>query len=217
MKLLQQTPREHSRTPWKIGIVTGLSDPATCELSIEQTGFMNRVISNLRARGREIPVGSRIESNFPFFVTPGPRRKNLGLLASSYNNFHQFRSFRSVRYQSLARPHWRRLFESTDCINLIAGSCGLELIARSIVSLNTFPRIYVLALGPVANRSLVRVLHNSGQIRLTIVRGASGWIATRGILQDEIVVPKLEHLGYWRHSAIGELVCEWLATNISEF
>lgn len=195
MKILRQEPAKHSRTPYKVAIVTGLSNPWSAELSPDQQEFLRRL---------SIPNEFLLQTNFPFTHAIADREPN-GLVRASLANSIQFLSSLRARYRRLAKPHWDGLFGSADRHFLITGSCGLQLIPKLKVELSA--GIEVLALGPVCGRL--------PECKVTRVVGSKDVIARLFSRSAEHRIENLGHMDYWRDSRIRELASTWLTDRIS--
>ncbi|MFC5789615.1 hypothetical protein ACFPPE_07080 [Agromyces tardus] len=126
--------------------LTGRSDRANTALSPAQAGFLDAL---------PIGVGERLDVNFPYAPAGGPWRATPLALASVRNT----RDYLASRRAGFPRAHAaavREVFTRADRTLVLAGSCGLELLANLRLDAPALARLHVVAYGPVA-RSRPRV------------------------------------------------------------
>lgn len=197
MKILRSAPALHERTPFKIAIVTGLSDPTTCRLSEAQRDLIR--LSGLDER-------SVIPWNFPF-IADDSQRNQVTLTKASIANGIQMALSLTRSYQALAAPHWNSLASSADRLLFITGSCGLQLLNSWSNLATSASRIEVLALGPVA--------FSRGPAKATLVRGSRDRISSFCFKSADIIVSRVGHLDYWDHPQVREIAIRWLRDRTS--
>ncbi|MCA9190480.1 MAG: hypothetical protein KDB03_01910 [Planctomycetales bacterium] len=216
VKILSHRPVEFEFMVWRAAIVTGLSNPTCCDLSISQLSLLADLN---KACHRNLPMnnGNIVDRNFPFFANGLQPANEPNILSASLANLYQYLICRGAQYRTLAKPHWEGLFRSTTQLNVMTGSCGLELLARGLQDLSNsqIPKINVLACGPVASNRLVNSLVSQKKIQLVIIRGTRDWLANRKIRSKTLLVSGLGHLGYWDHPDVRSMVCKWLLDRIS--
>jgi hypothetical protein len=123
--------------------LTGRSDPSNTALSPEQRAFLDA-----------LPIASdeRLDVNFPYGPASGAWRRTALPLASVRNT----RDYLGSRQPAFARAHARAVSDvltRADRTLVLAGSCGLELLANLRLDGAALAGAHVLAYGPVA-RSL---------------------------------------------------------------
>ncbi|MBL8818122.1 MAG: hypothetical protein JNL58_18995 [Planctomyces sp.] len=208
MHILRRPPAIHHHTPYKIAVVTGLSDPESCRLTKSQRMLITPP---------DVDVQSVVRWNFPFTPDPSVRTGEehleqvdpaIPLLRASFANSFQFLRSLTFGYQTLASPHWESLLQSTSRLLLITGSCGLQLI-NSWTGLAAYAdRIRVLALGPVAfSRTMVPT---------TILQGSRDTLSRLCFRSPEILVTGTGHMDYWEDPQVREIAAQWLRDRISE-
>lgn len=123
--------------------LTGRSDPSNPVLSPEQRAFLDAL---------PIAVDERLDVNFPYAPASGAWRRTALPLASVRNT----RDYLGSRRPAFARAHARAVGDvltRADRTLVLAGSCGLELLANLRLDSAALAGAHVLAYGPVA-RSL---------------------------------------------------------------
>jgi len=150
-------------TSIRIAFLTGRSDPSRCGLSPEQQGFLDA----LRAPGRE-PV----DRNFPY-AAPEAGHVAVPLPLAAWRNLGDYIGARRPAFASGHRASVVSAFEGDGAIVLLAGSCGLELLANLHLDASLRARLHVFAYGPVARQA-------PGVARLLCVQGRSDWISRAG-------------------------------------
>ncbi len=120
--------------------LTGRSDPANTALSPAQRAFLEA-----------LPLASeeRLDVNFPYAPASGPWRRTALPLASVRNT----RDYLAARRPGFAREHAgavRDILTRADRTLVLAGSCGLELLAGLRLDDAALRGVHVLAYGPVA-------------------------------------------------------------------
>lgn len=130
--------------------LTGQSDPRHCELSALQRAVGTRLATLL-----EVPLHPH---NFPWFpdeLPPAPALPSLmapGLLRASWHNARQYLAAQRADFARLWHSAWTRLLAQSEHTWLLAGSCGLALLAGLRPDRNALARLRVLAYGPVSRQ-----------------------------------------------------------------
>jgi hypothetical protein len=120
--------------------LTGRSDPANTALSPDQVAFLDAL---------PLAPHERLEVNFPYAPASGPWRRTQLPLASVRNT----RDYLASRRAAFAREHAdavREVLARADRTLVLAGSCGLELLANLRLAASELADVHVLAYGPVA-------------------------------------------------------------------
>lgn len=127
----------------QVCFLTGRSDPGNTALSPAQLAFL-----------RALPLADdeRVEANFPYDVPTGQWRRTPLPLASVRNGWDHFGS-RHPRFAERHADEVRERFARADRTLVLAGSCGLELLANLRLGSDVLSRVQVLAYGPVARRA----------------------------------------------------------------
>jgi hypothetical protein len=147
------------RLPLQVGFMTGQSDPGRCALSPEQEAFLDALL---------VPDAARIRRNLPYADDTPPFR-DVSLAAASWHNVRQYLGSRRPEFADTHRPAVLRMLARAERTVLLAGSCGLELLANLSLPDAALGRIHVFAYGPVArHRPACETL---------VVRGRGDWIA----------------------------------------
>ncbi|AWH32251.1 hypothetical protein [Stenotrophomonas sp. SAU14A_NAIMI4_8] len=147
----------------QIAFLCGQSDPARCALSPAQLQFGQALL----APGRRLHP-----CNFPYDAQTAPFRR-VPLLSASWHNSRQY--LRS-RQPAFARRHAAAVTDlllAAPHTLLLAGSCGLELLANLQLPAALSQRFSVLAYGPVAR-------HAPAAARLQVLVGRQDWISRAG-------------------------------------
>lgn len=147
----------------QIAFLSGQSDPARCALSPAQHAFGQALL----APGRTLHP-----CNFPYDAGTPPFQPAPLLSASWHNTRHYLRS-RHARFAQAHRPAVEQLLHAAPHTLLLAGSCGLELLANLALPAALAPRLSVLAYGPVARRA-------PAVARLLVLVGRQDWISRLG-------------------------------------
>lgn len=200
MKILRQPPVAYARLPLRVAVVTGLSNPASCELTQPQRDLIALP---------ELPVDSVIGWNFPFIPeSPATQTSEPSLLKASLSNCLHFVRTYAAGYQRLATPHWEALLSATDRVIMVTGSCGLQLINTSDYLREHSFRIRILAFGPVANAQ--------PRFSTTLLQGSRDYLSKLWFRKADITIPGVGHMDYWTHPKVREVATQWLRDKISE-
>jgi hypothetical protein len=157
--------------------LTGQSDPDRCALSPQQAAFLAAL---------PLPDEARVALNFPYDPATGPHRET-ALLPASWNNFSQFLGSWSGGFAARHRPAVEALVDRAERTVLLAGSCGLELLARLDLDAARLARIHAVAYGPAALRW--------PGCAITVVQGRRDWIS-RPLTPRADAWVDCDHLGY---------------------
>lgn len=149
--------------PIRIAFLTGRSDPARCGLSPQQQSFLGA----LRAPGRE-PV----DRNFPY-AAPQSGHVAVPLPLAAWRNLGDYIGARRPAFIRRYRAQVAAAFEGDVAVVLLAGSCGLELLANLHLEASLRARLHVFAYGPVARQA-------PDVARLLCVQGRGDWISRVG-------------------------------------
>lgn len=130
------------RLPLQIAFLTGASDPRSAALSPEQNAFLDALPA---------PDSWKVRTNFPYPPATSPYR-DVPLLLASWRNGRQFLSSRRAGFAERYRPRVLELLEQAERTLLLAGSCGIELLANFRLPVTALARLHAFAYGPVARR-----------------------------------------------------------------
>ncbi|MFN6128586.1 MAG: hypothetical protein ACK5AC_04040 [Planctomycetota bacterium] len=197
-KIWSQPPSPLPHKARRVCFVSGLSDPTSSALSMDQLALLR----SLPFEDSEI-----VTRNFPFTIDRRDVAREVSLIWASFNNGWQYWRLDSPRYCDLMARHWQNLLQHTDRLYLVSLSCGLEFIRAGIHSHADAARMHVVALGPVC-----RCLP---ECELTIIQGAQDWISRRFVPAANHRIEGLGHMGYISHPKVQEILCNVLANSIS--
>lgn len=152
-----------TRTRLQLAFLTGQSDPARCALSPQQRAFGQALL----APGRVLHP-----CNFPYDATT-PDHQPAALLAASWHNTRHYLRSRRPGFAAAHGPALAQLLQAAPHTLLLAGSCGLELLANLELPPALAQRCSVLAYGPVARRA-PRVA------QLQVLVGRQDWVSRLG-------------------------------------
>ncbi|WP_295516187.1 hypothetical protein [uncultured Stenotrophomonas sp.] len=152
-----------TRTPLQLAFLTGQSDPARCALSPQQRAFGQALL----APGRVLHP-----CNFPYDAAT-PDHQPAALLAASWHNTRHYLRSRHPGFAATHGPALAQLLQAAPHTLLLAGSCGLELLANLELPPALAQRCSVLAYGPVARRA-PRVA------QLQVLVGRQDWVSRLG-------------------------------------
>ncbi|KRC60737.1 hypothetical protein ASE14_07095 [Agromyces sp. Root81] len=163
----------------RVCFLTGRSDRSNTALSPVQRAFLD---------GLPITTEERVEVNFPYRPASGPWRRTPLPIASVRNARDYFGSRRAA----FAHEHRAAVSEAlaaSDRTLVLAGSCGLELLANLRLDDDVLARLHVVAYGPVARSRPVAA-------RLETVTGRADALARRstGTPDHEIDAHHLDYL-----------------------
>ena len=126
----------------QVAFMTGQSDPSRCALSPEQDAFLDQL---------PVPAIGRVRRNFPYATETRPHYR-VPVLRGSWNNARQYLASRRTAFVEQHRPAVMQMLAQADHTVLLAGSCGLELLANLGLPATTLQRTHVFAYGAVARR-----------------------------------------------------------------
>jgi hypothetical protein len=178
------TMRPEPAAPLQLAFITGQSDPQRCELSPAQRAFGEALL----APGRWL-----YPQNFPYGLRASAHRQ-VPLWLASWHNASQYLLSRREAFAHRHRHAVQAVLARAPHTVLLAGSCGLELLANLQLPPDTLQRVSVFAYGPVARQT-------PAVARLQAVRGQSDWIARLGWRGAAVGVPG-GHLDYLQHTDV---------------
>jgi len=143
----------------QIGLLTGQSNPQSCELSPRQRRFLSQF---------NFPGLTLIPLNFPY--SPGEPHRDMPLLRASLANLRQFLAARQLHTDSAVRAAVIAVIERAPRTLFISGSCGLHLYNSLRLPKVIEARVTVLAFGPVS-------LGVPRWSRLIAVQGRRDWLS----------------------------------------
>ena len=186
-------PIEHPYNERKIVLMSGLSDPESCHLSIEQISFLEKL---------NVTPQERILTNFPYLKEPQAEHQKTSLLKASLNNGRQYLSAGKPPYKESAIRHWQALVESCEELIVVTLSCGLEIFNVCCSTGIQAAKLKVLALGPVARKRPI-VPHQ-------LVRGSRDFVSLPFFPKVDMILPKVGHMNYLESETVLQLVQELL-------
>src|SRR6185369_6402656 len=130
------------RPPFQILFLPGRSDPRSAALSPVQMAFLDALPA---------PDPWKVRVNFPYPAVTPPYRE-IPLLPASWRNFWQFAGSRRAAFAERHREQVLDRMEAAERTFILAGSCGLELLANLHLSSSVLARLHVFAYGPAARR-----------------------------------------------------------------
>lgn len=150
-------------THLQIAFLCGQSDPARCALSPVQQQFGQALL----APGRRLHP-----CNFPYTAQTPPFHR-VSLLSASWHNSRQYLHARRPGFAQRHAAALTDLLHAAPHTLLLAGSCGLELLANLQLPAELAQRISVFAYGPVARQA-------PAAARLQALVGRQDWISRLG-------------------------------------
>lgn len=120
--------------------ITGHSVRGCTGLSSTQVAFQQRSM---------IPEERWLKCNFPYIPTT-PFPDSVPLLTASLNNAAHYMFSRGQRFRKQNQQAVVSAFADVDCIILLAGSCGLELLNNLALPAELRRKMHVFACGPVS-------------------------------------------------------------------
>lgn len=189
-RLIQLPPASWPLTEHKIAILTGMSDPASCALSPSQSDFLDAL---------PVPESWKIRRNYPWVADSSPFTPTPLWRASLSNGWHYLRA-RSRVHREMGARHLQALADSCEKgLILITGSCGAEILRRSLGGRAEAGKIrHVFALGPVARRPL--------GLPCSVIQGERDWISRPFLPDPDLVIAGFGHLDYWDHPLVSEAI-----------
>lgn len=150
-------------TPIRIAFLTGRSDPARCGLSPQQQAFLDALAG---------PGRATVDRNFPY-VTPRAGHVPVALPLAAFRNARDYLGSRRAVFARRHRASVMGALDGPGATVVLAGSCGLELLANLQLPADLRARLHVFAYGPVARRV-------PEVARLLCVQGRTDWISRLG-------------------------------------
>jgi hypothetical protein len=181
--------------PLQIAFLTGQSDPYGSALSPQQERFLDALPA---------PDDWKVRVNFPYPAATPPHRPT-PLLRASWNNSCQVLASRRDGFAARFRPPVLALLGRAERTFLLAGSCGLELLANLDLPARELGRLHVFAYGAVSRRRPACDLRQ--------VRGRRDWVAkgmSRLDLGPDDAWIAGGHLGYLENPEVLALCSDFL-------
>jgi hypothetical protein len=180
----------------QLAFLTGQSNPDSWALSPAQTTFLSR----LQREGRSLHAG-----NFPYVPAPPPHVAT-SLFKASFHNTAQYVLSRRASFAAQHQAGMVALLSRHPHTVLLAGSCGLELLANLRLSPAWLSRVSVFAYGPVARRVPA--------CRHVMVQGSRDWLSNLYFNQPDHVVT-CGHMDYLQQDVVLAL-CDAFITHVAE-
>lgn len=177
----------------QLAFLTGQSNPSCCALSPAQQTFGQALL----APGRVLHP-----RNFPYWPDTPTHQATPLWRASWCNTAHYLRSRRPDFAQRHAQDVLRLLAGASHTV-LLAGSCGLELLANLHLPPEASRQISVLAYGPVARRA-------PACARLLSVAGRHDWISRLGYGRAMVNIDA-GHMDYLQQTEMQTLARQFVA------
>ncbi|WP_024890791.1 hypothetical protein [Luteimonas huabeiensis] len=184
-------------TALQIAFMTGRSDPARCGLSPQQSAFL----AALGGPGRRLH-----RLNFPYLAALDGHRP-VALPLAAWRNAWQYLSSRRPAFARRHRDAVLRMLDEAPHTVLLAGSCGLELLANLRLPPAYSRRLSVFAYGPVARGA-------PDCRRLLCVRGRRDGISLRGF-RGRAETVEGGHMDYLRSDEVRAL-CERFVQRVAD-
>ena len=181
--------------PLQVAFLTGQSDPGRCARSPQQRAFLDAV---------PVPEAARVPTNFPYDPQTPPYR-DVPLATASWHNTRQYLRSRSARFADERRPSVVRMLARAEHTVILAGSCGLELLANLQLPSAALVRVHVFAYGPVARKRPA--------CDVVVVCGRGDWLARRRRVQVDHEV-SCGHMSYLQHPDVLAL-CRAFVTRVA--
>lgn len=143
----------------QVAFLTGQSNPVSWALSPAQSAFLARL---------QRPERVLCHLNFPYQPDSAPHTPT-PLLAASVRNGSQYLLSRRHTFADRYQGALITLLSNARHTVLLAGSCGLELLANLRLPPSALARVSVFAFGPVAR--------HAPQCRFVLVQGRRDWIS----------------------------------------
>jgi hypothetical protein len=160
----------------QVMILTGQSDPGRCALSPVQQAFLDAL---------PVPGAAKLRLNFPYSESTAWRQPSL--LGASLANGRQYLASRRRAFADRHAPAVLRQLAQAQHTVILAGSCGLELLANLTLPASALRDVQVFAYGPVARRRPA--------CDCVLVQGRRDWISRWWFPQVDHVVD-CGHLDY---------------------
>ena len=196
--LLAAPPREWDWLERRVVFVSGLSNPRHCGLTPRQLSLLENL---------GVPSDQLVRWNFPFVASDDSPPPKISLPRASWNNVTQYLAFRGRGRLGRMIVHWRNLVDSTGRLDVIALSCGAELLLRIEQQGSLGGNTRMLLLGPVASLPLSPACYGIGGSRDWVAR----WFGPRVHVQLE----GLGHLDYVTDPRVQEIAAAWVTRSTS--
>ena len=148
-----------------------------------------------------------VARDFPYTAGASAWR-SAPLWRASLRNVANFLHARSTGFATTHAPGLRTLLASADHTLLLAGSCGLELLAGLRLPPALLRRVSVLAYGPVARRPFPAVAE------LRIARGSRDVFAAFTCAPADLILP-CGHLGYLVRPEFTAWCAAWIRCHLA--
>ena len=145
---------------YRAAFLTGHSVPGCTGLSREQREFQRR---------SAVPASHWLPWNFPYHETH-PFPEPVPLLSASVNNLRHYLGSRREGFRRRHRDAVMERLSPWPVVILLAGSCGLELLANLELPKELLGRLHVFAYGPVSRRL-------PGAATCRLVQGQRDWLS----------------------------------------
>jgi hypothetical protein len=129
-------------TAVQVAFLTGQSDAGRCALSPLHRAFLEAL---------PLPASARVTLNFPYDGNTLPWRQ-VSLIGASIDNARLYLASRRPEFAARHAPQVMRQLARAPRTLILAGSCGLELLANLRLPRESLDRVHVFAYGPVARR-----------------------------------------------------------------
>jgi hypothetical protein len=154
----------------QVAFMTGQSDPGRCALSPIQQAFLDAL---------PVPDSGKVRTNFPYDAGTLPYRE-MTLALASWNNVRQYLASQSAAFAAAHRPAVLRMLGRAERTVILAGSCGLEILANLSLPQSALEHVHVFAYGPVCR--------HRPACEVVVVRGRRDWLARAcGTRRDRMV------------------------------
>lgn len=189
------------RAPTQLIFLTGQSDPRRCGLSEAQRDFGTRLAATL---------GCRLHpQNFPWFPelldAPAVRAvqpARVGVLRASWHNSRQFLAAQRSGIAPRWSVAWQRVQAQAGRTFVLAGSCGLALLAALRPAAQSQRQTRVFAYGPVT--------HWLPPVPTLLVQGRRDPWSRRFVPHPDALVAG-GHLDYLADPAVWVLARDWFS------
>ncbi len=175
-----------------VTFLTGQSDPGRNALSPEQAAFLASLA---------LAPAEMLALNFPWDAATLPHRE-VSLARASVANASQFLRAPRASFEAKHRGVLDPLLARADHVVFLAGSCGLELLRGLSPPPAVWPRLHVIAYGPVARARPHFDCHLVGGRRDPV---------SRVFFRETDTVVDADHMGYLRTPAMRDAALAFIA------
>lgn len=193
--VLFRPPIDYPYSNIKLALITGLSNPYSCNLSRIQKNFLSRL---------EFP--HIVPYNFPYLPSSG--EENEPLWKASMENMKQFLMYQTSYYQHHLRLHLNNFISSCEQIIFLSGSCGLEILTLALSQESKTKVARVFAYGPVAKRH--------PDFPCTFIQGSKDYVSRYFFKKVDYRIPHLGHLDYLQHPEVFNIIQQGLKTYVQD-